>query len=338
MNVTRSGTKPPPVTVTGTPSRWVSIRGLRIEITRGGAVETARFKYSIDNGMSFVGTDQLTALTVLLRDSKGNDTGITVHFPPLPDTYAIDNVYVVPSIRCITTNIVKSGALIGGDFDNPQGGDGTVQWRGQDAIRLGYLTEHFDIVGGVDLGDATMTYKGLTDLSAYPGFIHFINANGLSVTKGNSYHDKLRIMANGVEGPTCSSAAGSPEGKETALIGSQFLQTDAVDGNEFLTKSLSTGKTGWVAPNGYKTVSYISDENLTPTAEETSARFHRVVSRVTLKTTRNYVLPLTIKRAWFIHNATSGAQSIQVIGTSGTGVTIPADTKVWVYTDGTNFY
>ena len=74
-----------------------------------------------------------------------------------------------------------------------------------------------------------------------------------------------------------------PEGKETALIGSQFLQTDAVDGNEFLTKSLSTGKTGWVAPNGYKTVSYISDENLTPTAEETSARFHRVVSRVTFE-------------------------------------------------------
>jgi hypothetical protein len=153
-----------------------------------------------------------------------------------------------------------------------------------------------------------------------------------------AFDDKLRIMANGVAGPTCSSAAGSPEVSETALIGSQFLQTAAVDGNEFRTKSLGTGNTGWVAPNGYKLVNYSSHANLTPTAEEACARYHRVVSAVNLMTTHNYVLPLTIKRAWFIHNATTGGQSIQVIGTSGTGVTIAADTKAWVYTDGTNFY
>jgi hypothetical protein len=331
MDMTRSVTTAPAVTVTGTPLRSISLLGLRIEITTGGAVGTARYKYSINNGRSFVGTNQVTDSTVLLPG-----TGITVHFPD--GTYASDNVYVVPSTRCITTSFVNSGALIGGDFDNPQGGDRTVQWNGQDAIHLGYFTEHFDILGGVDLGDATITYKGLTDLSAYPGFIHYIDANGLSVTKGNAYHDKLRIMANGVAGPTCSSAAGSPEKSETALIGSQFLQTDAIDGNELQTKSLGTGNTGWVAPNGYKLVNYSSDGKLIPTAEEECARYHRVVSGVPLTMTHNYVLPLTIKRAWFIHNATSGGQSIQVIGTSGTGVTIAADTKAWVYTDGTNFY
>ena len=101
MNVTRSGTKPPPVTVTGTPSRWVSINDLsELKSQRGGRSRDRTIQVPIiDNGMSFVGTDQLTALTVLLRDSKGNDTGITVHFPPLPDTYTIDNVYVVPSTR-----------------------------------------------------------------------------------------------------------------------------------------------------------------------------------------------------------------------------------------------
>lgn len=52
---------------------------------------------------------------------------------------------------------------------------------------------------------------------------------------------------------------------------------------------------------------------------------------------RNLVAPL-VEKTYIVKNSTTGGFAIQVIGSSGTGVTIPNGTTTLVYCDGTNFY
>jgi hypothetical protein len=56
-----------------------------------------------------------------------------------------------------------------------------------------------------------------------------------------------------------------------------------------------------------------------------------------LGATRNAVVPLTpAGRSWLVRNNAPGAQSIQVIGASGTGITIATSKYAVVMSDGTN--
>lgn len=85
------------------------------------------------------------------------------------------------------------------------------------------------------------------------------------------------------------------------------------------------------------TVNFASDANLTPTAATViKALALNVTSGVSLTATRNLVLPLK-KKSWVVRNNTTGGQSIQVIGATGTGITIPNGAVVEVVCDGTNF-
>lgn len=56
-----------------------------------------------------------------------------------------------------------------------------------------------------------------------------------------------------------------------------------------------------------------------------------------LTATRNLVAPL-VEKTYLVKNSTTGSQSVQIIGSSGTGVTIPNGVTASVYCDGTNFY
>lgn len=76
-----------------------------------------------------------------------------------------------------------------------------------------------------------------------------------------------------------------------------------------------------------------SDANYTLTAAEARADIISL-SGGSLSTTRNLVVPLNGK--WTVVNGTSGGQSIQVIGASGTGITIATGKTAIVYGDGTN--
>ena len=88
------------------------------------------------------------------------------------------------------------------------------------------------------------------------------------------------------------------------------------------------------------TLIFASDANHTLTAQESSATGGiKITSGVSLTATRNLILPTSYGKLQFvsIENATTGGQSIQVIGQSGTGITIPngqVATGVWF--DGTN--
>src|ERR1700744_358049 len=85
------------------------------------------------------------------------------------------------------------------------------------------------------------------------------------------------------------------------------------------------------------TLQFTSDANRTMAYPEMSAYVIKVTSTVSLTTTRSLIAPLTIGFSFIIENATTGGQSIQVIGSSGTGVTIPNGTAMLVVSDGTNY-
>jgi hypothetical protein len=82
-----------------------------------------------------------------------------------------------------------------------------------------------------------------------------------------------------------------------------------------------------------------SDANITPTGAQVAARILEVTSGVSLTATRNVVLPLGQDGAlWLVYNGTTGSQSLQFIGSSGTGITVANGKRAWIYTDGVNIY
>jgi len=86
------------------------------------------------------------------------------------------------------------------------------------------------------------------------------------------------------------------------------------------------------------TLSLSTDANHTMTAQETSAFSFKVTSTVSLTATRNLIFPSGRFPLGCVENATTGGQSIQVIGTSGTGVTITNGSSVCgMWNDGTNY-
>lgn len=85
----------------------------------------------------------------------------------------------------------------------------------------------------------------------------------------------------------------------------------------------------------------MTDANYTMTAASGSTDESRgfilsATSGASLTATRDIIAPAQ-KKTYLIFNNTSGSQSIRIIGTTGTGITIPNGKKRFVYFDGTNF-
>ena len=84
-------------------------------------------------------------------------------------------------------------------------------------------------------------------------------------------------------------------------------------------------------------VVFASDANYTVLQAEYECPVMVVTSGVALTATRNLVLPLRAGIIAFVYNNTTGGQSVQVIGSSGTGYAVPTGKKAIVYCDGTNW-
>lgn len=84
--LTASGTSPPAVTVAGL-SRLASPSLLRLQVQVGGPVGTAKFRWSVDGGVTWTASGVITAPTVVL-----GTTGLSAVFPA--GTYSADNAYV----------------------------------------------------------------------------------------------------------------------------------------------------------------------------------------------------------------------------------------------------
>ena len=67
------------------------------------------------------------------------------------------------------------------------------------------------------------------------------------------------------------------------------------------------------------------------------ARNQVLIVTGTLTATRNLIAPL-VEKTYVVQNNTTGSQSVQIIGSSGLGVTISNGIAAYVYCDGTNFY
>lgn len=91
----------------------------------------------------------------------------------------------------------------------------------------------------------------------------------------------------------------------------------------------------WGAPSNPRgVVNMASDANKTLTQAEANVHILEITS-TTLTTTRDIVLPL-VPRQWTVFNNTTGSQSLQFIGASGTGITVANAKRAIIYADGTN--
>lgn len=93
---------------------------------------------------------------------------------------------------------------------------------------------------------------------------------------------------------------------------------------------------------GRATANFTSDANFTITIDDgvsSTGRYFIInaTSAGSLTATRDLICPLRAGKTYVVFNNTSGSQSIRVIGSSGTGITIPNGKTGIVYTDGTNY-
>lgn len=79
-----------------------------------------------------------------------------------------------------------------------------------------------------------------------------------------------------------------------------------------------------------------ADANYTAVQADYQGTIMEFTSSVSLTSTRNVVVPITSGYKWTVFNGTTGAQSLQFIGTSGTGVTVANGKRAIIYADGTN--
>lgn len=81
----------------------------------------------------------------------------------------------------------------------------------------------------------------------------------------------------------------------------------------------------------------MTDADYTVVSPDFCAAVIEVPNTVTLSATRKVILPVVDNHEWYVKNNAGGAQSITVVGATGTGVTIATARGARVYCDGTNF-
>src|SRR5579864_6342453 len=79
-----------------------------------------------------------------------------------------------------------------------------------------------------------------------------------------------------------------------------------------------------------------SDANYTAVQLDYQARIMEFTSSVSLTGTRNIVVPINSAYQWTVFNNTTGGQSLQFIGVTGTGITVASTKRAIIYADGTN--
>ena len=153
----------------------------------------------------------------------------------------------------------------------------------------------------------------------------------------------LTVIANGTVALTASTTnyieatrAGVVSKNTTAFTPGQIPLYTAVTGTSTITSW--TEYRAWAQPTvvaGKLARVIASDANITLTWAEAANDILQFTSSVSLTATRNVVVPLAA-RQWTVYNGTTGAQSLQFIGASGTGITVANGKRAIIYADGTN--
>ncbi len=102
-----------------------------------------------------------------------------------------------------------------------------------------------------------------------------------------------------------------------------------------LNLSGSIGTTGTAILGSASVV--LTDANHTLSVAEYTNQYLAVTSSVTLTATRDIVVPVVTGLIFVVKNATTGSQSIRIIGATGTGYTVTNGATAIVVCDGTNY-
>lgn len=153
----------------------------------------------------------------------------------------------------------------------------------------------------------------------------------------------LTEIANGTVALTASATnfveatrAGVVSANTTGFTAGRIPLYEVVTGAATVTSY--TDRRSWVQPAhvaGLLARSMTADANITLTAAEARNQVLRFTSTVSLTATRNVVLPLA-PQIWVVSNETTGAQSLQFIGATGTGITVANARRAILFSDGTN--
>ncbi len=96
-----------------------------------------------------------------------------------------------------------------------------------------------------------------------------------------------------------------------------------------------TDERAWVQPRSSAGLLALALSDVNTTLSAAQARNQILQFTGALTATRNIVVPLAAQQ-WTVFNNTSGAQSLQFIGATGTGITVANGKRAIIYSDGTN--
>ncbi len=110
-SVVSTGTSPPVITLTGTPNVDVD---LVIQVMKAGALGTSKIRWSVNGGTTWVQDGDvnvypLTASTLLLTDTRGNSTGVTINIAA--GSASLDNVYTASTNAKYTSLVIKKKSI-----------------------------------------------------------------------------------------------------------------------------------------------------------------------------------------------------------------------------------
>jgi len=158
------------------------------------------------------------------------------------------------------------------------------------------------------------------------GYAAFLTHDGYNIalfsTSGTSFDGGkgIAFVANRIT---------APDGYQPS--GGGWLYAEGGDGYWSSSRGVVQSITGTLITRAFP-----SDANYTAVVADYRATIMEFAGGTTLTATRDVVVPLTAGYQWTIYNGTTGGQSIQIIGSSGTGVTIGNGKRAIVYADGTN--
>lgn len=200
----------------------------------------------------------------------------------------------------------------------------------QQAAAASAVNGNFDMLSpGMFGGRDWVTTTGLTwGVTRGP----FISAGAIS-----ELADTTVVLTGNATNYVEADAAGAITANTTSFTAGRLPLYTVVTNSSNVVTSYTDQRAPVVAPWIAQRVAYSfsSDANKTLTAAEARGNVIDCTSAVSLSTTRNLVVPLNLAPT-VVKNGTTGGQSIQVIGASGTGVTIATGKVAIVFGDGTN--
>lgn len=185
----------------------------------------------------------------------------------------------------------------------------------------------FDAVAPVSVyGMMSASTSGLT-LGYHGGKI---GVNGVVTTVSDGTLSLTAATTNYVE---ANPSTGAVTKNTTAYTPGYWRIGRAVTGTASITTWYDDRFLNFAQQTRMLTKAFPSDANYTLLAAEADVDVIKVSSG-TITTTRDLIVPITFPRKWWVVNG--NAQSVRIIGATGTGITIATGKAACVMADGTN--